>query len=466
MYESKDQSHSRAINNIRQIYTSCMDQQRLAQLGGTELVKAIEVYYTLYSTPSNHTLHRSRSTQMGYWPIVHGEKWHANDFDLTNLLIYTSVTRSMEIFLDIYVSQDQRNVSRRMIHVDQGSLGLGGSARAYYLNMTRYTKQMRAYRQYMINKILLVAEDAGEPRTREEIAKGVEEIIDLEKQIAEIMISEEHRRNYTRLYNSHKLSELNELFPLVDWDRYFRAVMPEDLHDYLNTDPDIIVNEMEFLKKLTDLLRAADPRIITNYIVWRYTSAWSFQLDSRYDDVQQDFLRMLIGKERKSPRWKDCSSAASSRMAYAASALYVREYFNEADKNAAMEMIRDLHEAFREMVTHNDWMDEQTRKIAIEKSRAMQSLIGYPDFVLSDEKLDDFYKLLKFEPGDTYAAMVQKTTKWKQDRAFRRLIEPVDKSDFGISSSTVNAFYSSLKNSITFPAAVLQSPLFDRSFPK
>ncbi|VDM30803.1 unnamed protein product [Toxocara canis] len=175
---------------------------------------------------------------------------------------------------------------------------------------------------------------------------------------------------------------------------------------------------------------------------------------------------MLIGKQVKSPRWKDCSSAASGRMSYAASALYVRAHFNKADKEAALAMIDDLHAAFRLMVLTNDWMDNKTRNIAIEKSKAMQSLIGYPDFVESDKELDEYYKLLKLEPGETYASMVQKTSRWAQERSYRRLLEPVDKSEFGISSSTVNAFYSSLKNAITFPAAVLQAPLFDRSFPK
>ncbi|VDK28559.1 unnamed protein product, partial [Anisakis simplex] len=123
---------------------------------------------------------------MGYWPIVHGEKWHANKYDLTNLLIHTSLTRAMEIFLNIYVSQDQRNASRRLIHLDQGGLGLGGGSKGYFMNMDKYKKQIDAYKQYMINKIKLVAEDAGETKTEQEIAGGVEEMINLEKSIAEV----------------------------------------------------------------------------------------------------------------------------------------------------------------------------------------------------------------------------------------------------------------------------------------
>uniref|UniRef100_A0A915BWX3 M13 family peptidase n=1 Tax=Parascaris univalens TaxID=6257 RepID=A0A915BWX3_PARUN len=446
LFESKEKSPSKAINNIRQIYQGCMDVERINKQRGMELLEAIK--------------------EMGYWPIIHADLWRPEHFDLTDLLISVGVSRAVDVFVDVYVSPDQRNVSRRMIHIDQGSLGLGASSRDYYLNVTRYAKQVIAYHNYITQKILLIAEDAGRPTKVADIVDQIDEIVEFEKALAEIMISEDQRRNYTKLYNVHKLSELGNLLPVVDWDRYFRALMPFDLHSYLDADPDIIVNEVDFLKRLATLLEATESRIIANYIIWRYTSAWSFQLGARYDDAQQEFLRMLIGKRAKSPRWKDCSSAASGRMSYAAGALYVRAHFNKADKSVALAMIDDLHTAFREMVRNSDWMDNRTKHIAIEKSKAMQSLIGYPDFIYSDKELDDYYKELKLEPGETYASMVQKTSRWAQQRSFRRLLEPVDRSEFGISSSTVNAFYSSLKNGITFPAAILQAPLFDRSFPK
>ncbi len=81
----------------------------------------------------------------------------------------------------------------------------------------------------------------------------------------------------------------------------------------------------------------------------------------------QDFLRQLTGKQEKSPRWKDCSGSASGRLSYASGALYVRNYFDKADKETALAMIDDLHAVFREMVLASDWMQDETRKIAIDK---------------------------------------------------------------------------------------------------
>lgn len=446
LYESRATSTSKAINDLRQIYHECMNIERLEETKGAELIESIK--------------------EMNYWPIVHNETWDRSSYNLTELLIYLGNTRAMDVFFDLYISPDQRNVSSRLIHIDQGTLGLGSNARDYYLDEKRYTKQLSAYEKYITAKVLLIAEDAGIAKRAEEIANDVKEIMEFEKELAEIMVSENERRNYTKLYNIRKYNELQQLLPNIDWDVYFRALMPSDLHYYLNNNPNIIVNEVVYLKRLSKLLQKTDERILANYIIWRYTSAWSFQLDKRYDDIQLSFLKAMVGKQVKSPRWKDCGNAASGRMSYAAGALYVREYFDKADKEVALAMIDDLHAAFRDLLLTNDWMDNTTRHYALEKESQMQSLIGYPDFLFDDKKLDDYYKQLKLEPGDSYAKMVQKTSKWSQDKNFYRLVEPVDRGEFGMSSATVNAFYSSLKNGITFPAAILQAPLFHKSYPK
>ncbi|KAH7668167.1 Protein NEP-1, partial [Aphelenchoides avenae] len=375
----------------------------------------------------------------GYWPII-SNKWSANDFDLTELMINIGLSRAADVFVDIYVSQDQKDAEKRMMHFDQGGLGLGSTARDYYLNDTRYGKQLAAYERYMSAKVSLIAEDAESSRTKRELNADVKEMIRFEKEFARILTPEEDRRNYTKMYNVRRFSDLSKLLPLIDWNRYFRALMPFDMHDYLNDDPAIIVNEPEFFVRLTKLLQNSDQRV--------------------------EFLREFVGKQSKSPRWKECSGAAGSRLSYASGAMYVRKHFNKADREVAMDMIEDLKEAFRDMLVNNEWMQQHTRQYALEKINEMISLIGFPDFILNDTTLDDYYDQLEFDPLDNYAEMVRKSSVWAQHKAFRRLREEVDRMEFGTSSAVVNAFYSSVKNGITFPAAILQAPFFDRSFPK
>ncbi|KAI1710049.1 peptidase family m13 domain-containing protein [Ditylenchus destructor] len=126
-----------------------------------------------------------------------------------------------------------KKVNRRRLHFDQGGLGLGSSARDYYLNETRYAKQMGAYEEYMNNKIRLFARDAGSKRTDEEIAQSVKAILNFEKKFAAILVPEEQRRNYTKMYNVRRFTQLPEIFGEIDWNTYFKGLMPVDLSPLL-----------------------------------------------------------------------------------------------------------------------------------------------------------------------------------------------------------------------------------------
>uniref|UniRef100_A0AC35TLF2 Neprilysin n=1 Tax=Rhabditophanes sp. KR3021 TaxID=114890 RepID=A0AC35TLF2_9BILA len=446
LYETPSESDSKTVAGLKQIYKTCMDMKTLSKTGFKAMMVEIENF--------------------GYWPIIHGNKWKEEQFDLTEILVNIAQSRSIDIFLELYVSQDQKNVSRRMLHVDQGNLGLGSSSRDYFLNRDKYVRQMTAYRHYLITKIMMVAEDAGSSRTREEIVADVDAMLVFETEFAKILIPDDERRNFTEMYNIIKMNDLNTLVPIVDWMKYFRAITPFDMHHYLDSNPDMIATDLSMFARLVILLRNTDARVLTNYIINRYTASWNMQLDERYEDIQQDFLKEFLGKKNKSPRWKECSASASAKMPYASGAMYVNAHFNDADKAAAMEMIVDIKFAMKQILESNDWMDQTTKAYAIEKLKEMMPLIGYPEFVKNNTALNEYYEGLEFEKSDTYSEMVHKLTTWSQHKAFRRVLEPVDREDFGISSAVVNAFYSSTKNAITFPAAILQPNFFSSTFPK
>lgn len=109
----------------------------------------------------------------------------------------------------------QEQVKRLQFQFDQGGLGLGSTARDYYLNDTRYGKQLAAYERYMAAKVHLIAEDAGSDRTKRQIDSDVKELIRFEKEFARILTPEEDRRNYTKMYNVRHFSDLSKLLPLV-----------------------------------------------------------------------------------------------------------------------------------------------------------------------------------------------------------------------------------------------------------
>lgn len=151
------------------------------------------------------------------------------------------------------------------------------------------------------------------------------------------------------------------------------------------------------------------------------------------------------------------------------------------DREVVQEMVKDLRSAFTSMLEKNEWMNEQTKDYALKKATEMQALLGYPgmtkvsivlcnrtflDMAVNDTQLDAYYERLAVGENDGFATLIHKYCVWAQQKSFRRLLEEVDRKEFGTSSAVVNAFYSSIKNGITFPAAILQAPFFDRTFPK
>ncbi|VIO94276.1 Uncharacterized protein BM_BM7419 [Brugia malayi] len=446
LYDSKQSTTSKAMDTVKTIYKTCMDTNRLQNMQGREIAEAIEY--------------------LGAWPMVYGGKWSETKFDFTETMIRIAQTRSSSIFMNIYVSSDQKNVSRRLIHIDQGRLALGFGTREYYLKEKNYASQLGAYKKYIIDKAMLISLDVGTSKKRNEIEKEADDIINFEKKLAEIMVAEENRRNYTLLYHQYHLSDLSIFMSEMNWKKYFQTVVPSDLHWYLNENPIINVIDVEFLKQLDKLIKVTPKRTLANYMIWLYTSTWNFQLDERYDDIHQEFLRSIIGKQVKSPRWKVCSQIAVERMGYASGALYVKSFFNEADKQAALEMVNLLKDAFKEMLEECNWLHESTQQKALKKINEMLTLIGYPEFIRNIKDLDEYYSLLHIYSNDTFAQIITKISRWSLEQSYRRLIKPVKRTEFSAPASIVNAFYSSLKNAIVFPAAILQAPFFDRTFPK
>ncbi|VDM55388.1 unnamed protein product [Angiostrongylus costaricensis] len=153
----------------------------------------------------------------------------------------------------------------------------------------------------------------------------------------------------------------------ADWGRYFHSIVPFAVNNYQAEDPQIVVTEIDYMRRVTDLINSTDPRIITNYAYTRYCSSWGCELGERYEGIAQNFYHVMYEREKKAPRWKDCTSTAMYKMKYATGALYVRNALNEASVNVMLEMINDLEDAFHNMVIGNDWVDETTKARALDK---------------------------------------------------------------------------------------------------
>uniref|UniRef100_A0A0R3PD92 Peptidase_M13 domain-containing protein n=1 Tax=Angiostrongylus costaricensis TaxID=334426 RepID=A0A0R3PD92_ANGCS len=370
----------------------------------------------------------------------------------------------------------------------QGRLGLGPH-RDYYLDREKYRVKIAAYKELLIRLVKLIHDDANVSIKEEQIAYDVEAIIDFESKLAKIVVATEDLSNFTEMYNLRRLSDMQTLMPLVNWTSYFYSVTPPSIHNYLAADPQILIAEIDYMGRcrqswsflevcksqfdfrLTTLLNFTDPVTITNYVYTRYTLTWGGELGEQYEGVAKEFHYLMFGQRETTPLWKRCVGGAMARMQYASGALYVRKAFNEETKYAAMEMVVNLQEAFNDILLENDWLGNTTKAVsgesfqkkrvlkstqaALDKASQMLLQIGYPDFILDDEKLDRYY-----------SEMLEKLNRWKSDFDFKRLIKPVNRNEFDFNPASVNAFYNPHTNSIKFPAGILQEPFFHEASPK
>ncbi|KAK6104828.1 Peptidase M13 family protein [Brugia pahangi] len=451
LLESDEQPKSRSIKMTHIAYQTCMNVSKIESVKSSQLLKSLR--------------------QLAKWPLLdnnnnNNKNWNENLFNLTNILASSRRYFGNEIFFQIYVYADAKNTTRNILYLDQGALGLGRGSRDYYLNATMFAKHLNAYRKYQLDIIKLLLDDANITYNLSQLIIDLSDIINFETKFAEILVPEDDRRNSTRLYNGKIISDLYTLFPKIDWLNFFYQISPISIHNLIKNNTQIIIGEVDYMYNIATLINNHSNYLLANYIFWRIVHSWVKILDGRYEDIKHVFLRVMTGQQTKSPRWKECAQVTIGLLPLAGGALYVREHFDSTDKQEALKMIANLQEAFKELVDESDWMDEETKKVAIEKAVSMINNIGYPDFINNYTALDKHYEKLNFTSDDSYFDLLRKVLMWSQEKEFLRMKEPFDKREFEVSPAVVNAFYSPEKNALTFPAGILKPPFFSGTYPK
>ncbi|KRY33641.1 Neprilysin-2 [Trichinella spiralis] len=432
LLESAQNKSSRAIQMAQMMYKSCMNTTAINALKSTNMIKVLELF--------------------GGWPILK-PNWNSRSIDLTEIIgqmrVFTS-TRMRKIQREIFLQYASHvAVTNLMLNIHQGSLGLGPSTREYYLNDSLYHNQMAAYQRYFTRIVQIIAADTKTQISDAQIAREIEEILKFEKTYAAITSPDDQRRNHSLLYNRWTIQQLKENVPVIKWNIFFRKFMPEKVMKAINNDTAVIVTDLNYITQINKLLTVTDKRILVNYLMWRLVKAWASMLDERYDMAFQEFVQVMVGRQSRPARWKICVPAVVGWMEMATGALYVKAHFNQKDKDEALAMIDHLRLAFTDLVEKLDWMDYQTKQIAIEKAREMINHIGYPEFINNDTVLDKYYDGLHLLPNDSYFEIGRKASFWLLQREMFDLLRPFDRNRFDTSPAIVNAFYSPEKNVIT-----------------
>jgi len=320
--------------------------------------------------------------------------------------------------------------------------GLGMPDRDYYLEKGEKFENYRS--EYLIH-LRKMFELMGYDSTKAIAAANT--VNKIETQLAKASWTREEVRNYTNWYNKRTIAQANEETPNIDWKHHFELLGVSDIDYFLLAQP-------KFFHKMSSLLTAESVDDWKTYLRWHLINAMAPYLNS--DFVNQDFAffqTVLRGTKELKPRWKRVAETTDAAIGEALGQLYVEKYFPPEAKVKANQIVANLREAYRRRIEKLDWMSEETKKQAFAKLEKLVQKIGYPD------KWRD-YSALEIKQ-DAYVLNVIRTNEFEFDRNIKKIGKSVDKTEWGMTPPTVNAYFHPLNNEIVFPAGILQPPFFD-----
>jgi putative endopeptidase len=339
-----------------------------------------------------------------------------------------------------YSGQDLKNSSEVIGQLSQG--GLGMPDRDYYVAEDARSKKLRdEYSAYMESMFKLVGYDQASAR------QAAAAVMTIETQLAKASRTRVQRRDPDKNYNKMSQQELATLVPAIEWKRFFVEAGWSDPGD-------VNVGQPEFFKEVNAMMKNIPLASWKDYLRWRVVSEAAPYLSSPF--VNEDFRfrgTELTGAKELQPRWKRVKNVIDRMMGEALGQLYVAKAFPPEAKTRAMEMVNNLKEAMREHIRRLEWMDDATKEAALKKLDAFGVKIGYPD------KWRDYSSLTI--DRSSYFENVRRAIQFSVQYNINKIGKPVDKSEWGMTPPTVNAYYSPTKNEIVFPAGILQPPFFD-----
>ena len=337
-------------------------------------------------------------------------------------------------------SPDRKNSDLNLATLAQGGLGL--PERGYYFNDDEKSQKIRQQYVGHIAKLFVLL---GEPADVAQVNAAA--VMALETKLALGSLPRVKLRNPYASYHKMTLAAAAAATPAIDFKAYFAAVGAPAFVDVNLSHPD-------FFKGFESALASVPVADWRAYLRWHLLRSTSPYLSDAF--VQEDFAfngRILSGTTEMRPRWKRVVSVVDDNLGEALGQLYVADYFPPASKARMIQLVNDLRASLHDRILELPWMDDATKAKAIEKLAAFTVKIGYAD------KWRDYSKVTVTR--QSYLANVLAARAFEQARDLAKINGPVDRTEWGMTPPTVNAYYSQTNNEIVFPAAILQPPFFD-----
>lgn len=336
---------------------------------------------------------------------------------------------------------DFKNSAMNIAYATQGGLGLPD--RGYYLeDRADYVKAREAYVLYIANLLAL----AGTPP--EAAGAQAKDIMAFETRLAKVSLSsEEMSRDVETFYNPVSVGDADKLTPNFLWSKFFESQGVPQPAMFSLAQP-------KFHEEINAMLADVPADTWKAYLRFHLIDqAAPFLADSYADENFNFYGKTLRGQQEMKPRWKRVLGTINSQMGEALGQLYVDVAFSPEAKASAQHLVENLRNALKTRLENLAWMSDETKTKAIEKWSSFTPKIGYPD------KWRDWTGLST--DRSSYVSNLLAASRFNYRFELAKIDQPVDKSEWGMSPQTVNAYYNPLANEIVFPAAILQPPFFD-----
>jgi putative endopeptidase len=343
-------------------------------------------------------------------------------------------------FFGFVSGQDDKDSTKIIAQAFQGGLGLPD--RDYYTKTDEASQKLRDQYVEHVAKMLTLA---GTPA--DQAAKDAQKVMALETSLAKPARTRVELRDPQKNYNKMKLAELQAMTPDFKWSDFLQELK-------LTNPGDINVGQPDFFKAANEVFKTTAVEDWKPYLRWHLIHDMAPMLSSDFVNENFRFFEATLrGTKQIKPRWKRVVAKEDEEIGEALGKLYVAEKFPPEAKARALEMVNNLKDALAERIKTLDWMDQPTKDQALKKLAAFQVKIGYPD------KWRD-YSNLKID-RTSYAQNVIRADMFEVDRLMKKIGKPLDRTEWGMTTPTVNAYYNPNMNEIVFPAGIMQPPFFD-----
>ena len=363
-----------------------------------------------------------------------------SNMDELSAMVGKMHVESASPFFGFGIGADQKNSTMNLLRFSQGGLTMGD--RDYYLlNDETSVKIREAYKVYM-NKLFVLAGYSAE-----DAAAAAEKVLALETKIAEVSVDRAARRDVHKNYNKMSVKEFKKNYGFINWDIFFNEVG-------IKNSTELNASQKPFFEGMTKVMKKVSLADQKEYLVFKLLNSASNYLSDEFVQANFEFFgKTMQGREELQPLWKRSLGVVNRSLAEAVGQMYVEKYFPASSKEKMVEMVANLQVALGERIEALEWMSAETKEKAQQKLSTFIVKVGYPD------KWKDYTSLdIK---NDSYWANICRSNIFSHKEMMEREGQPVDRTKWGMSPQTVNAYYNPTTNEICFPAAILQPPFFN-----